>query len=121
VPTFDDVRAIGRRFPEVEEGTSYGTPALKVHGKAFCRLWRPGEHERDGVHDTEVLVVFCDIDEKNLLLDSSEALFTTPHYDGYPAVLVRLDDVDPALLAEVLEDSYRAKAPKRLIAGLDDL
>lgn len=118
--TFEDVRRLGGRLPEVEEGTSYGTPALKVGGKAFCRVWRPGEHDRDGVHDTEVLVVFCDLDEKELLLDSAGGvLFSTPHYAGYPAMLVRLADVDVDLLDEVLEDSYRAKAPKRLLRLLD--
>jgi hypothetical protein len=109
--TFADVRRLGGRFPGVEEGTSYGTPALKVGGKAFCRTWRPSEHARDGVHGTEVLVVFCDMDEKELLIERSDALFTTPHYDGYAALCVRLADVDEGLLAELLEDSYRAKAP----------
>lgn len=121
VPTFEDVRAVGKRLPEVEEAPSYhGMPALKVRGKPFCRLWGPTEHDRDGVHDTEVLVVFCDADEKDVLIaTSSGVLFSTPHYDGYPAILVRLADVDPSLLAELLEDSYRSRAPKRLVQQLD--
>ncbi len=45
--------------------------------------------------------------------------FSTPHYDGYPYVLVRLDVVDPTELAELLEDAWRLRAPKRLIAELD--
>lgn len=117
MPTFDDVRRLGRRLPEVEEGVSYrGMPGLKVQGKPFCRLWSDAEHERDGVHDSEVLVVFCDIDEKDALIDNSDGmLLSTPHYEGYAAVLVRLADVALPKLAELLEDSYRSRAPKRLL------
>lgn len=119
--TFDDVRRIGRRLPEVAEAPSYrGMPALKVRGKPFCRLWSDTEHHRDGVHGSAVLVVFCDIDEKDALIATSGGtLFTTAHYDGYGAVLVRLADVDLDLLAELVEDSYRSRAPKRLLRQLD--
>lgn len=81
---------------------------------------RSPEHDRDGVHDTEVLVVYCDLEEKELLLDNAGVvLFSTSHYAGYPAMLVRPADVDLGLLDEVLEDSYRAKAPKRLLRLVD--
>lgn len=120
MPTFEDVRRLGQALPGVEEAPSYrGMPALKVRGKPFCRLWSPREHDRDGVHDTEVLVVFCDPEKKDMLLEASGGvLFSTAHYDGYPAMLVRLADVDLALLAEVLEDSYRSRAPKHLVRQL---
>jgi hypothetical protein len=119
--TFDDVRRIGLEWPGVAEGTSYGTPALKVRGRGFCRLWSEREHERDGVHGTEVLVVFCELEEKELLVESSHGvLFSTPHYDGYGAVLVRLADVDLDELAELLEDSFRHKAPAALVRRLDE-
>lgn len=72
------------------------------------------------MHDTEVLVVFCDLEEKPALIESSGGvLFTTPHYDGYGAMLVRLADVDLDDLADVLEDSYRLKAPASLRTLLD--
>lgn len=115
MPTFDDVLALAARLPEVEPGTAYGTPALRVRGKSFCRLWSEREHRRDGVGGTEVLVVFCDLDEKDALIESSRGvLFSTPHYQGYPALLVRLADVGSGELAELLEDSYRIKAPASL-------
>jgi hypothetical protein len=118
--TFDDVRRLTADLPEVTESTSFGTPALAVRGKSFCRLWSAREHARDGVHDTEVLVVFCDLEEKPALIESSGGmLFSTPHYDGYGAMLVRLDDVDLDDLADVLEDSYRLKAPASLLKALD--
>ena len=121
MPTFADVRAIGMVLPEVEEAPSYdGTRALKVRGRPFCRLWGPREHARDDVHDTEVLVVFCDLDAKEALIEGSAGvLFETPHYHGYGAMLVRLADATPDDLATYLEWSYRLRAPKRLVAVLD--
>lgn len=118
--TFDDVARLGLSLPEVTVSTSYGTPALKVRTKSFCRMWSEREHVRDGVHDTEVLVVFCDVDEKRALLEEyPKTLFTTPHYEGYGAMLIRLVDVDLDDLADWLEESYRLKAPATLVRRLD--
>lgn len=121
MPTFDDVRRIGGAFPQVTEAPSYhGSPALKIGKRPFCRLWSDREHDRDGVSGTQVLVVFCDLDEKDALIDAaSGALFETAHYAGHPALLVRLEDVPLDLLAELLEDSYRSRAPARLITELE--
>jgi hypothetical protein len=49
-----------------------------------------------------------------LLADDPAVYFTTPHFDGYPAVLVRLADIDPAELHDLLRDAWLARAPKRL-------
>ena len=118
--TFDDVRRLGMRLPEVTESTFYGTPALKVRGKGFCRMWSEREHNRDDVHDTEVLVVFCEPEMKDVLLENHPGvLFSTPHYEGYGAMLIRLADVELDDLAEWLEDSYRRRAPATLIRQLD--
>lgn len=107
-------------WPDVSVGTAYGTPALRVRRTSFCRLWSQREHDRDGVHDSKVLVVFCDVDEKPHLIDARPGvLFSTPHYDGYGAMLVRLADVDPRDLRDLLEDSYRIKAPTILVRRLD--
>jgi hypothetical protein len=120
MPTFADVRRLTAHMPEVSESTSYGTPSLKVRKKGFCRLWSEREHDRDDVHDTEVLVVFVELEEKSALIGSSGGvLFSTPHYEGYGAMLVRLDDVDLDDLAGYLEDSYRLKAPRTLLKQLD--
>lgn len=122
MPTFDDVRRIAAAFPDVVEAASYHrSPALKVGKRPFCRLWSQSEHRRDGVAGTQVLVVFCDPEEKDVLIDASNGvLFSTPHYAGHPAMLVRLRDAPLDLLAEVLEDSYRSRAPARLIAELEN-
>lgn len=109
MPTWDDVVALGARFPGVETTTSFGTPALKVRGKAMmCRLRT----------DPDALVLrVIDMGEREALLQGQpDVFFTTPHYDGYPYVLVRLEAVDPEELAELLEEAWRLRATKRLVA-----
>jgi hypothetical protein len=58
-------------------------------------------------------------DAEALLKGEPDVFFITPHYDGYPAVLVRLEAVDPAQLAELIEDAWRVQAPKRVVAAFD--
>ncbi|HJX47207.1 MAG TPA: MmcQ/YjbR family DNA-binding protein [Gaiellaceae bacterium] len=107
---WDDVVALGRELPETEESTSYGRPSLKVRGKSFVTI-----RERP-----DALVVRCDGDEKPFLLEARpDLVFTTPHYDGYPYVLVRLE----APLEEARElviDSWLLVAPKKLAAEIAD-
>ncbi len=110
--TFKDIERLSAHWPEVTVSTSYATPALKVRGKAFCRLWGERDRSKSDVGDAEVLVVFCELDEKEFLLAESDgSIFTAPHYDGHGAVLVLLEDVDEALLASLLFESYLLKAP----------
>lgn len=119
--SYDDVVALGSELPGVEAGKWYGTPGLKVGGKGFCRMWSEREHNRDDVHDTEVLVVMCDIDEKEALIEASGGvLFSTPHYDGHGGMLVRLADVDGDELRSLLLDSWLTKATPKLRAQLED-
>jgi hypothetical protein len=111
VPTWSDVVETGLRFPEVEETTSFGTPALKVRGKMLCRL-RTNP-------DALVLRVIDVGDAEALLKGQPEVFFSTPHYDGYPYVLVRLEVIDPVELSELIEDAWRLRAPKRVIKAYD--
>ncbi|HEX3129658.1 MAG TPA: MmcQ/YjbR family DNA-binding protein [Thermoanaerobaculia bacterium] len=105
--TFDTVREIAFALPGVEEGTCYGTPAFRVRKKFLCRLKEDGE----------TLVVKVDFDTPEVLLQADPAVFfTTPHYDGYPSVLVRLAAIQPEDLREVLETAWRIQAPKKLAA-----
>jgi len=120
VASFDDVVQVGEPWPGVTVDKWYGTPGLKVGGKGFCRKWSQREHDRDDVHDTEVLVVLCDADEKQALIESAGGvLFSTPHYDGHSGVLIRLADVAVDDLAGYLEDSYRLKATAKILAEFD--
>lgn len=111
MPNWDDVAGIGMRFPDVEVSTSYGTPALKVRKKLLCRMRT----------DPDALALrVIDMGEREALLQGQpEVFFTTPHYDGYPYVLVRLEKADPIELAELIEDVWRMQAPKRLVAEYD--
>jgi hypothetical protein len=108
--TWATVRRLAFALPGVEEGTSYGTPALRVRGRFLARLREDGES----------LAVQCGFDERDLRMRADpEAFFTTDHYRGYPTVLVRLDAVRPADLSGVLEEAWRRHAPKRLVAAYD--
>ena len=111
MPTWEDVVALGTRLPEVETSTWFGTPSLKVRGKSMCRLRT----------DPDALVLrVIDLGEREALLQGApDAFFSTPHYDGHPYVLVRLDVVDPVELGELIEDAWRVRAPKRLVAAYD--
>ena len=71
--------------------------------------------------DGETLVVRV-VDEEDkvaLIRMDPEVFFTSPHYDGYGYILLRLAAVDPVQLRELLEDAWRISAPKRLVAAYD--
>ncbi|GAB3290679.1 MmcQ/YjbR family DNA-binding protein [Pseudoclavibacter terrae] len=107
----DDVRRLALALPETEERTAYGTPAFYVGTKMFARL-----HDEPGV-----LVCWrADLGEREALLQGEpDAFFTTPHYDGHPSVLVRLEEVTEARLGEVLQEAWRARATKRILRDAD--
>jgi hypothetical protein len=111
MPTWKDVRDIALALPRTEVSTWYGTPGMKVAGKGFLRY----RTESDGG-----LVVLCDHDKKAALLASGDpAYYTTPHYDGYPSILVNLAKVKRANLIELITESWRRKAPLRLLKEFD--
>ena len=102
-----DVRRLAMVLPEVTEKTSYGTPAFSVARKIFIRL-----HDEPGV----LICWRADMGERLALLDSDpDKFFTTDHYQGHPSVLVRLDMVDNDELSELIEEAWRARAPRRLL------
>ena len=111
MPTWKDVTTIGLALPKTEVSTWYGTPGMKVAGKGFLRL----RTEAEGG-----LVVLCDHDKKEMLLNSGDpAFFTTPHYDGYPSILVDLKKVKRAVLKELIVESWRRQAPLKLLREFD--
>ena len=108
--TFDTVRRLASALPGVEEGLSYGTPALRVRGKLIARLREDGES----------LVVMIDLPDREVLMQADPQTFhITEHYRNYPAMLVRLSKVDVEALRELLEDAWRRAAPKRMVADYD--
>ena len=111
MPTWEDVVAIGTRLPGVEVGTSYGRPSLKVRGKGMCSL---------RTNPDALVLRVADLGEREMLLRSEpEVFFSTPHYDGWPYVLVRLAAVPPDELGELVEDTWRVFAAKRVVAKWD--
>jgi hypothetical protein len=112
VATDDDVRRIALALPETIEKPWFNSPGFRVKDKGFLRI----RSEAEGG-----LVVFvADLDEKDALLQSDpEKFFTTPHYDGYPTVLVNLAAVEVDELRELITDSWRNRAPKRVLAAFE--
>lgn len=109
----DDLRRLVLALPGTTEGTWYGTPGYRVAGKGFLRV-------RTEDDDGRLVLPVADLGEKEALLAARpEAFSTTPHYDGYAAVLVRLEAVDVDELAELVTEAWRTKAPARLRRELD--
>ena len=108
---WEEVIALGERLPGVELSTSYGRPALKVGGKFMCSLRENPEAFVFRVLDVP--------DQLALTRGQPDVFFTTPHYDGWPYVLVRRDAVSAEQLAELVEDAWRIRASKRLVAELE--
>ena len=118
--TWDDVRRLALELPNTSEGATFGHLAWLVQGKAF--VWeRPLRKSDiaalgDAAPDGPILGVHVEHEGiKHALIDSEPAVyFTTPHFNGYPAVLVRLDEIGTHELEELLVDAWLARAPKRL-------
>ncbi len=111
--TEDDVRRIALSLPETTEKPWFNTPGFRVKDKGFLRIRTKAEGG---------LVVFvADLGEKDALLASDPSkFFTTSHYDGYPAVLVDLAAIEVDELRELIIDSWRLKAPKRVLKAFDE-
>jgi hypothetical protein len=78
-------------------------------------MWGPRDASKSDIGDAEVLVVHCELDEKEFLLAESDgSVFTAPHYDGHGSVLILLDEVEEGLLKALLLDSYLLRAPKSI-------
>ena len=116
-----DITDIARSLPEVEVGGSSTRPAFAVHGKVFVFFRGPRKDAVDP--DTGELMedVVCfhvgDLADKEALVEGDGPFFTTPHFNGYRAVLLRERDlarISRQELAEVVTDAWVARAPKRL-------
>ena len=100
--TFDTVREIGLALPEVEEATMYGAPALKVRGNMFACVPSHKSAEPDS------LVVRIDFDQRDdMLAAEPDTYYVKEHYVGYPCVLVRLNQVHPDALRDLLSAARR--------------
>ncbi len=111
--TEEDLRAVALALPEAYEHASYGgSPSYRTKPRAFAYL-----REELGA---AVVHVGSEEEKHALVAANPEAFFTTPHYDGYAAVLVRLDAVSRDELAELVTDSWRLRAPSRVVRQWDE-
>ncbi len=107
----DDVRRVALSLPETSEKPYNHLPGFRVKSNLFARI-----HEQP-----EVMMIGCaDLEEKEELMAAQpDTFFSTKHYDGYPAVLVRLPTIGVAELTELLVEAWRRSAPKRVLAAYD--
>jgi hypothetical protein len=103
--------ALAKTLPGVEEGRSYGTPALKVKGKFLARL----RTEAEGG-----LAIRCEPLNRHMLMQADPGTFyITDHYENHPFVLVNLLQVRWAAMPGILEDAWRLVATKKAIAEFE--
>src|SRR5882672_11423638 len=109
--TFADVRKVALAWTEVEDGTSYGTPALKVRKKMLVRLREDGD---------SLVMPGVPPDERDMLVESQPKVFYfTDHYKDYPIVLIRLSKAKRATVEPLLRRQWRALASKAAVREFD--
>ncbi len=120
MPDWSDVRELALGLPETSERESRGNVQWRVKDKLFVweRPLRLPDIKAlgDQVPDSPVLgAMVADLGEKEALLaETPDVFFTTPHFNGYAAILVRLDRIGAELLRQVVVEAWLARAPSRL-------
>jgi hypothetical protein len=120
--TWDDVRGLALSLPETDEHQSRGLAQWRVRGKGFVweRPLRRSDLEAlgDQAPDGPILGARVEhlVAKEALIADNREVYFTTPHFDGFPAVLVRLEEISGDELRELVIEAWLSRAPKRLAA-----
>jgi hypothetical protein len=117
---WEDVRRIALSLPEAGERDSRGLWQWRVRDKLFVweRPLRPADLRALGDDAPAGPILGARVEhlfaKEAILADDPKVFFTTPHFDGYPAVLVRLDEITVADLEEVIIEAWLCRAPKRL-------
>lgn len=121
--TLRDVEKLALAMPEtVKDEDNEGRPGYSVGGKVICwhRSPRPDALDpKSGERLTDVFVFrTTDLDVKEMTLQDDRGIFfTTPHWNGYPAILVRIRDLKHlkrAELRDLIEEAWLSRAPKRV-------
>ena len=121
--TMADLDEIALSLPQVtKEVSSDGRPSYLAHGKMFCfhRSRRPDAVDRETGERLDDVLMFrvADVGVKELMLaDARGVFFTTPHFDGYPAVLMRIPDlarIEREELFDVVVEAWLTRAQKRV-------
>ena len=109
--TYEEVRAFAFELPGVAEGTSYGRPCLKAHGKFLTRLFEDGE---------SLVCPAVPFDEREMLIEAEpETFHVTDHFKNYPYVLIRLAKAHPGTVQRLVLRQWRATAPKTVLKAWD--
>jgi hypothetical protein len=120
VASWDDVRRIALALPETSERLSRDRPQWRVKDKLFVwdRPLRRSDLEALGDKAPSGPILGARVEhlgaKEALLANDQGVFFTTPHFDGYPAILVRLEEISVEDLDEVIVEAWLARAPKRL-------
>lgn len=120
MPTWDDVRRIALALPETSERLSRGLRQWRVKEKPFVweRPLRRADLEALGSAAPDGPILGARVEhlgaKEALVANHGGVFFTTPHFDGYPVILVRLDLMSLEDLDEVIVEAWLARAPKRL-------
>ena len=120
MPTFEDVRRIALALPETAEHQSRGNAHWRVKDKGFVwerPLRRPHlEALGEAAPDGPILGVRVEhlMAKEAVLQSDPDVYFTTPHFDGYPAVLVQLEKISMEELHEIIVEAWLARAPDKL-------
>jgi hypothetical protein len=117
----DDIRRIALALPQVEEIDSDGFD-FRVADKGFVWSYperRPGKPRLIRT-DIAVLYVGDEAEKQALLLGEPEIFFTTPGYDGWPLVMLRLAEISVGRLRELVTDAWRMRAPDTVASGLNE-
>src|SRR5215208_6938545 len=123
---WDDVQRFALALPETSERVSRGTRQWLVKDKLVVweRPLRRADFEalREAAPDGPILGARVEhlVAKEALLADDPDVYFTTPHFDGYPAVLVRLERIGVAELEELLAEAWLTRAPKPLAKAFLD-
>jgi hypothetical protein len=118
---WDDVRRIALGLPETSERVSRDLRQWVVKDKLFVweRPLRRADYEALGSAAPDGPILGARVEhvgaKEALIADDPDVFFTTPHFDGYPAILVRLDRIAPEGLEEVIVEAWLCRAPKRLV------
>lgn len=118
--TWDDVRRIAATLPEAVTSAPSEPVEVRVKGKLFAweRPLRRGDLEALGTDAPGGPILAAHVPDLGvkdaLVADESDVYFTTPHFNGYRAILVKLDRIDPQELKELITEAWVARAPKRL-------
>ncbi len=121
--TWEDVRRIALTLPEAQEDTRRGRLFWAVKDKLFVweRPLRQSDLRALGDAAPEGPILGARVEhlvaKDALIADNPDVYFTTPHFDGYPAVLVRLERIPLDELEELIVEAWLARAPKRLAAA----